>query len=201
MAKPWHRYTSRSESTEHHAEFRRFLELGPRRKIADMATGDNELKRLYRLSAKYDWVDRAAAWDDHEFAESLAKRQEARERVRQRFVDRALEFADTVYHIARGELPGWQPSAGHKLPVVKPSVRLSAALKALELAGITPHKRVEHHHTDDRAAELAARDAVRTLGPETLTILRNALRGELGAPEGIVDTAAEPSPDQSADLH
>lgn len=59
---PWERRDG--EAAKPYAAFRAYRDLGPLRRMADLDGGSFSPKMLRVWSARFDWVDRAAAWDD-----------------------------------------------------------------------------------------------------------------------------------------
>jgi len=197
--KPWDR--RKGETSMGYGRFVAFLNLGSERTLKRLSDSHNwGHSSLLRLSALNDWMDRSAAYDQAEFDKSLANRQSARERVRQRFINRANEYAQIIEEIAQGELRIRRDSAGNPVPgqttrdlvpIVKASTRLQAAIKGLELAGITTPRRVEIATQDSQAADIHARNTLRTLNIEQLRVLKEGLQGMEGETTGEGEKAEE----------
>lgn len=109
---PWDRRPD--ETSKAYAAFCAYLELGPERSIERAFRDRNGTERAQktqgawwrRWSSRHDWVERARAFDDHEWNQRLEARQTAIEQSRQLLVDGAMDAARSLLDIAIGKAEG-----------------------------------------------------------------------------------------------
>lgn len=139
MSKPWHRQKTDTDAA--FAAFRVYLEMGSKRSLSKVVEALGKSRGydrvLGRWSSAHDWVERCRAYDDHEWDQKLAGREQAREKVRQRALDAAMTRIDELEAIAAGDgkfAESGAPASGDQLKAIE---------KLLSLAGVTPPGRVE----------------------------------------------------------
>lgn len=108
----WHR--RRGENAKNYAAFNTYVSAGPARSLAKLASETGRsLTTLERWSVKYQWVERATAYDTHAIEAGLSRRRQIIELARQQAIDLLPENLDALQAIARGQLP-----AGDQEPVL-----------------------------------------------------------------------------------
>jgi hypothetical protein len=129
---PWHKLPN--ETGKAYAAFVAYLEMGQARslrKVGEKAGKSQGYERvLARWSSLNDWVNRAAAYDEHRLDDQITKRERALERARQRIIDevpRAVEELITMATTKDADVS-----------------RLSAIRELLDRAGLARVQRIEH---------------------------------------------------------
>jgi hypothetical protein len=169
VGKPWDRHPD--ERSGAYGAFQVYLELGPRRTIravrealGRLESYDNHLRMLRK---KHSWDERTRAWDSEELQRALNRRGEQRDMARRVLFEASMEFAVFIVELAKGKVDADPTKA-------KPSTRLQAALRGLELCGLVPPKRIEITQKTEIDVSKAAK-AVQRLGIEDIrTMLERA---------------------------
>lgn len=169
VGKPWDRHPD--ERSGAYGAFQVYLELGPKRTIRGVREGlgrtesyDNQL-RMWRKT--HSWDERTRAWDSEELQRALNRRSEQRDMARRVLFEASIDFAEFIVELAKGRVVNDPTKA-------KPSTRLQAALRGLELCGLVPPKRIEITQKTEIDVSKAAK-AVQKLGIEDLrTMLERA---------------------------
>nr|BDD48118.1 hypothetical protein 34 [Balneolaceae bacterium] len=103
--RPWEQLPG--ETNKAYDRFVAYLEMGPDRsldKVRQKYTKNTSYKRyLAKWSSEHNWVKRAEAYDRHQIKKDMENREEARELVRQKILNRAGEAADRLIDIALGK--------------------------------------------------------------------------------------------------
>ena len=182
MAKPWDKRGQ--ETGKAYTAFLAYLSLGLKRSLPATAEKlqrpPRYLSTLKGWSARYGWTSRAAAYDREQLDRDIAARREAQERARQRFVDDADIYAETIRELAEGR-PGdtaLEFRDSYANPIVKPSTRLQAAIHGLALAGVDRPKRVELSGPDGDAIEHKVQHEIDALSDEEFERLRATVLGD-----------------------
>ena len=172
------------ESATGYSAFIRWLDYPPPRPT--LAAFSRELGRsaslISRWGRDWEWKDRADAMDRARLEAAMGKREEQRETVRQQLLDSAFEHVGILRDIANGimdegdqvPLLDRHGQVVGTRPAVPPATRAAAARAVLELAGITPPKRVELTGADGAELRLRARAALSDLTGEQLAALARA---------------------------
>lgn len=104
---PWDRRPK--EPARAFEAFERFCSLGPTRHVDDVARVPKLHAVVTGWAADFDWVDRAAAWDDEQHRLADAERIEAIRAMHARHVDMARDVVSIAYEALRAvpvdELP------------------------------------------------------------------------------------------------
>lgn len=97
---PWSRRAD--ESSKSYGYFQMFLDLGVVRSIVKVAErcGKNA-SRLYRLASRFDWHERAIAFDNYQAEQSSRQLVARRAQAQARQADRAVVLSDTAIVAAR----------------------------------------------------------------------------------------------------
>lgn len=178
------------ETARAYFHFSVYLELGPdrtlRKVLAEVKKPDRYLSNLKQWSARWKWVTRAAAFDQHEIRERMKRRTMVRELAIQILVENAQGASHTIVGLMAGDVPTGSTEAvldrhgdpaldadGEQIRrlLVAPSTRLEAAKRIHESIGIVPPKRVELSGPDGDAIRMA-QEAAEGLDDDTLAQLR-----------------------------
>lgn len=144
------------ETTQAHAAFVAYLELGPRRthEAARVKLGRRSgyIRTIEKWSTKHTWISRARAFDEVELDARLESRIFAREEFRQELVDELRPYRLELHRIALG-LCSCEPVKGQHLracALLATAARINALKHAIELAGVATVKKVELDHKLER---------------------------------------------------
>jgi hypothetical protein len=184
--KDWER---RSEETDKaFASFCAYLEAGPNRTVTSAYRARYGEKRgtqvpgFFRTWAeRFEWKERASAWEDYLWSETLAKREHRIERLRQRLLDKGERFLDALEAIAEGES---EP---------KSQDQAKTALALLSIVGLDKPeriKRVEHTGRDGGPIETAVSAKASTVSAEEANEILRAAKDVPGALEAILGLSA-----------
>lgn len=160
---PWDRQPKETEKA--YVAFSTWLKLPLSDRTVPAAAKALKKKPVYKKTiekwkTRFEWNDRAQHYDSQVLQNELGKRQETIERIRQHLLSQALTLADQLVALGSGKLGKERGDIyEHDEVIVKPSTRLQALIKALELAGITTPKRLELTGPDGSDL-LAARDTI-----------------------------------------
>jgi len=87
-----------SERSKAYALFCKYRDLGPTRSLAKLKKSDSEmmvsLPQLFRYSAKFNWVERAEAYDRQAMAVELKAHEELVRKFNKEKAEQALEMMD-----------------------------------------------------------------------------------------------------------
>lgn len=102
MGLTWERL--RGEPERAYALFDQYLTLGPTRSLPKLArTTSRAVSYLRKLSARWQWQQRAAAWQQHLIASSQPPQEQAAEQLRAR----QLKDAQALQQLARAQIMRW----------------------------------------------------------------------------------------------
>jgi len=188
---PWDQLEG--EKPRDYQRFLDYLSLGPARTVRRLIERyESEGKKAFsvslyaKLSMRYDWVERARAYDYTELSARLEDRTQARELARQVLVDSAAETAGILVALRDGQMDRGDTEpvldrhgdvTGER-SVVPPATRLASAKEILSLAGLTPPKRIELTGKDGEELKLRARVAVSDLSTEQIGALLATFGGD-----------------------
>lgn len=190
--KPWDRRPS--EPSKSFRYFTAYLQLGEDRSHAVVAETIGEasvaVRTIERWSGKWDWVERANAFDADQLLDELKGRVRTREKVRQIFYREATKAAEDMVLLSQGLMPlgDAEPIMDKHLKVigkralVSASVRLQALQHILAMAGLVVPKRVEVDGVDGDELRMQARQALGALPPEVARMILEALKKRHAAP-------------------
>lgn len=156
---PWFRDINGGETTADHNLFRHFLELGPHRTVKGVAE-DLEINphRLYSLSSKFSWSDRANAYDTYkdeqyevellvnvkEMAQRHAKTfSNALSGLAQAFDGLGDHLADELLHLSVKDRLRLATQAAKAMPALAQAERLALGMPT-ELIGSKSESVVRH---------------------------------------------------------
>lgn len=135
-----------NESAQAWIAFEAYLHLGPARNFKDTCTAlerpEKYIRQLKRWGGRHDWQGRCREYDTRMLRKAMAGREDQAELARQVLYDDAVEAAQFVGAVRRGELDG----AGITGVPITP--RLQAALQTLDRVGVAGYKRTEIVHFD-----------------------------------------------------
>jgi hypothetical protein len=119
-AAPWEQ--REKEPAEAYARFRIYLDLGPRRSLADAARPCGvSLARLKQLSGKWNWPSRAVAWDRQQTLQRRGEERRACEQARERILKESADWQ----RLARLEISSWvrydEAGQAHLIRELRPS--------------------------------------------------------------------------------
>ena len=157
-----------NENSKWYQRFTAFMAMGPQRTFAKLQR-ELGLKRRHSIeiaAKQFNWLERAAAYDQEGAANFLQDIEDVRNNILTEIVEKAPEYLKILDDIAHGRNSAPESKA-------KPSTRLQAAIKGLELAGFVPPKR-ESRERKDEALE-SARGAAKGMDTETLQGLLEVL--------------------------
>ncbi len=172
--KLWHRLPG--ETSKQYQRFTAFLAMGPGRTYVAVQKSMNVGRvAIETVASQHSWLERAAAYDQEGATNFLQDIEDVRTEILNDILGKAPEYLRVLDDIAHGRLDDDEESSTDEdgLPIVKPSTRLQAAIKGLELAGFVPPKRESRTHSDE--ALDAARVAVKDMDTEKLQELLEVL--------------------------
>src|SRR5674476_362615 len=89
------------ERSKAYALFCKYRDLGPTRSLAKLKKSDSDtmvsLRQLFRYSAKFDWVERAEAYDRQVLADELKAHEELIRKFNNEKAQHAREIMDQAY--------------------------------------------------------------------------------------------------------
>lgn len=159
---PWHKIPG--ETRHSRRAFRCYLEMGPMRSIRRVSAQIGKHRTtIDRWSSRFNWVARADEYDEWLLNRAIEKRAQVVEAAIAKMQTEALEVTDTIIDLARGRMQDGDTvpvfdKFGNEIgdrPAVPAAVRMQAAVRAQECAGIIPPKRVEMSGLDGGPVEAA----------------------------------------------
>lgn len=116
----------KGETEPSYEAFREYLHLGRDRSLAKLCTyldrPGGYVRHLERWSARFDWVKRAEAYDEHQRAEELRRRAELVDNARRKAFDMVDDAMTQLAELATG--------------AEKESVQLNAIKEVMRIAGV-----------------------------------------------------------------
>src|SRR5674476_459233 len=89
------------ERSKAYALFCKYRDLGPTRSLAKLKKSDSDtmvsLRQLFRYSAKFDWVERAEAYDRQVYAEVLEANEELIWKFNNQMAPHVRDIMDQAY--------------------------------------------------------------------------------------------------------
>jgi hypothetical protein len=175
----------RGESPKAYRAFLDYLNMTGKRSLKRLVAEHRYIKNsVERWSADNGWQERVADYEGNVLADSIDKRTQTLDRIRQRLVDGADKAVDRMLELLDGQIPDKAVTFAQmnrdgkevaKIPIVKPSTVMQQAVHILEFAGLIKPKRVELSGPDGTAIQYEAQDAIDNLSEEQLIALEAKL--------------------------
>jgi len=105
IKKPWEQWPDETDLS--YSYFISYLEIGPGRSLPKVCQKytkkDSYISQLKKWSSKYDWVERASAYDEKQLLKTLKDKEKEVDKVRAKLLQAAEQAADRLIRISQDD--------------------------------------------------------------------------------------------------